>query len=347
MENAVSSCRLCGGILKPRARRCSTCGADLSLIIAPHTSDTAEQSLCDTTISEKLVMLNKKLSVFSIVGFIFIGCGVVAFSFAQRTDSGGLHVLAIFSVLIGIACFAKRQQYYNEKKTLISERVVWAMLADNFELIEYNATETFSDEQFQASQLRWGWGPISGNDLMKARYKGVDFEFSDVRLMGSVGNEDSQTYKWQWMIIDLHRKIPKPLMVSELESKGSFGYFNKRDRQPQIVGKFNVLCESPDIASQALTPEFVNFLFMANAPQHLLFEGKTVHYGRLTGLDFFEPCKNIRDIPAVRERIQMEIDWIKQIIDGFILIEYLFPKDAPDSKADSKSDRETDEQVHN
>ena len=372
MESAVSSCRLCGGLLKPRARQCSTCGADLSLITgqttastssaaaqssagaappsAPSPPDTAppeepaplnpppaastsgaavaappvEQSPCDTALSEKLVPLNKKQKIFATIGGIFLVCMFV-------TALAGLFAFAFVSLIVGGICAAISAENKSKKKALISEHVVQAMLADNFEQAQYSPSETFSYEHLRTSQLR-RWTGRSSNDLLKAEYKGVTFAFSDVSLWRGSGRSQTYVFGGQWLTIGLHRGLPTPLMVSELEKKGNF---DKRVERQQLGGRFNVLCEDAEVAAQVLTPEFMEFLLAASDSQHLFFVGKTAHYGRSTGLDFFEPCNNVQDIPAVRKRIQGEIDYIKQIIDGFLANEYLFPKEIPDSEAES------------
>jgi len=114
-------------------------------------------------------------------------------------------------------------------------------------------------------------------------------------------------------------------MISEMESKGELG----RHARVQIVQKpfsdtaFTVLTMSPDLVPQVLTPDFVEFLIATGRQfsynrRHLFFMGKQAHIGINTGRDLFEPCSNMRNATALRTRIQEEIDYIKEIIDGFL-----------------------------
>ena len=350
MENAVSSCRLCGGILKPRARRCSTCGADLNLITMPpvasasgaNAGDSASaapdvvQSPCDTTLSKKLVPLNRKRSIFTTIGWVFLCCWLIVLLITWANNQLAPVIFSFAIVIAGVICIGISGSYKSKKKTIISEHIVQAMLEDNFGQVEYNATETFSDEQLTASGLRWTGS--SGNDVFKTEYKGVTFAFSDVVLWRGSGRNQTDVLHGQLLIIDLHREFPTPLMVSELEK--SRDIFSKEDRQRQLEGRFRVFCKSDELATQVLTPGFMQFLNTISESQHLFFDGKTVHYGRYTKDDFFEPCSNVRDIPAVRKRIQSEIDCIKRIIDRFLANEYLFPGEAPDSESESGQDLE-------
>ena len=268
------------------------------------------------------------------IGCVFFVPAVIALivSWFAAIDDVTFIVFAFIGMGAGAIFMKISSEYLSKKKALISEYVVQAMLEDNFEQVEYNPTGTFSYEHLAASGLRWTGS--KGNDVFKAGYKGVTFAFSDVELWRGVGRHRTDVLRGQLLIIDLHRELSTPLMVSEIERRGRDS-FSKGDRLQQFEGRFHVFCKSDELASQVLTPGFVEFLHERSDSQHLFFDGKTVHYGKDTRCDFFEPCSNVRDIPAVRERIQDEIDDIKHIIDGFLLNQYLFPVEAPGSENES------------
>jgi hypothetical protein len=69
----------------------------------------------------------------------------------------------------------------------------------------------------------------------------------------------------------------------------------------------------------------------------MFFGDGQAHFGIDTKNDFFEPCSEIHDIPALRERTQAQIDCIKAIIDGFLLLDELFQEGA---SADALEKRE-------
>jgi len=224
------------------------------------------------------------------------------------------------------------------RKALISLYVVEGMLADSFELIEYVPQESISDKQLRASQLR-GWNMNTGNDFFEAKYRGVSFAFSDVELSSQTGRDSygATVFLGQWFILDLHEKISAPLLISEWETLDRIDEEIEVPLEEGLLGDTcTVRTESPDLAEQVLTPAFMAFLsnlresstdalFIHERQLHLFFWGRQVHIGINSRRDFFEPRENAQDIPALRAQIQGEIDFIKGIIDGLLLLEWLFP----------------------
>jgi len=142
----------------------------------------------------------------------------------------------------------------------------------------------------------------------------------------------------QWMILALDKELPAPLLISEIETKGDFGRRARAqmEQEQRQVGAFTVLTESLALAEQVLTPKFTDFLLNPpSAPchpsshnaMHLFFMGKQAHIGLETARKLLVPCRDVRDIPALNERIQGEIDYIKKILDGFLLTNGLFAED--------------------
>jgi len=334
----TNSCKLCGAILKSRARRCYSCGSAVNASEAPRKDVPASAPSAvqprsgDAALSGKLRPLNLKKRIFEAVGWMSLIPAGIAGLFFFIGESGLGAAIAIVGGIVGGVCLYISRRYVKEKKALISDHVVKGMLADNFELIEYASQETFSEEQIQVSQLR-GWNQITGNDWFRAKHNDVSFAFSDVVLRQAGGRSSSTKFRGQWLILDLHKEFSAPLLISEIEQKGMFSR-RARAQMEQTSFEvedttFTVLTESPEIIPQVLTPKFREFLSTTTSREmfyyekHLFFMDKQVHIGIGTWHDLFEPCSNVQDIPALRERIQSEIDFIKEIIDGFLLIEGL------------------------
>lgn len=231
-------------------------------------------------------------------------------------------------MIVGLIFYVRSICPLLDMRALISTHVVQGMLEDNFELIEYRPKEFISTAKVRSSYLPWS--VTGGTDFFRAKYRGVFFEFSDVWLYS-----ERLGRKAQWLILGLHREIPTPLMISGWEPRGE--HFSKQARQERVSGnriRYAVFTESPDLLPHVLTPAFQEFLFkphnslLYTPSKHIFFKEAHAHFGigiGARGRDFFEPCRNVQDIPAFRERVQEEIDCIKNIIDGFLLIEWLFP----------------------
>jgi len=293
----------------------------------PAQSPVVTPSSGDAALSEKLQPLNVKKQIFQTIGFLLLAPAlfVLFLSRAGMVDGGLTLGLGVLGGILGAICLYISNSYGKEKKALISKHVIQGVLEENFELVKYAPLESFSEEQLRISQLR-GWNKFKGNDFFQAKYKNVSFQFSDVWL----GRSRANRLKGQWLILDLYREIPAPLIISELERRGDLGRKARVQlEQTPFSDRFTVLTESPDSIPKILTPEFIEYLLTADDQsfyngQHLFFMGKQAHYGINSELDLFEPCDNVQNIPALRERVQEEIDHIKRIIDGFLLIEGLF-----------------------
>jgi len=288
----------------------------------------------DTALFQKLRPLSARRRKFEAIGWVLvIFAAAMLFAIYLGSDSLLVGILGVVGGIVGGICLYLRHLYVKEKKTLISTHVVQRMLEDNFELLEYNPYRTFTETELHAAELR-RWNNHKGNDFFRARYRGVRFSFSDVKLLQNSGRHTSTRLKGQWLILDLHQAIPAPLILSELEGDGLFGgLFDRRTRVPieqeELNEAFTAITEWPDVIPQVLTPAFQEYLLATRSrfsypERHLFFGGGQAHFGRSSRRDFFEPCSNVEDIPAVRERVQREIDAIKEILDGFLLIETLF-----------------------
>lgn len=352
----TSLCRLCGGLLKEKARRCGFCGAkvnrtpghtpaSVSPVPTPNFSAPAppppvpnpqvETSpspfpISDCTLSEKLIPLNKKRQFFftlSIPLLVLAGISFLLFAlepFASTLADILFFFLFLFCGILGGVFFFLSTQHTKEKKALISTYIVEEMLKEHFTLSSYEPLSTFSLEQIKASHLR-RFHRIHGNDLIKATYKGIPFQFSDIRLIRQSGRSSHTIFRGQWLIIDLEKAIPAPLMVSEIEQKGKLKKGIKVFTGHSAFDlQFTTLTENQELAPQILTPEFIHFLLATDNDtfahqKHLLFSNKRIHMGIKSNQDFFEPCKNVDNIPLMRQRLLGEIDSIKEALDGVLL----------------------------
>jgi len=201
----------------------------------------------------------------------------------------------------------------------VSAHVIGGVLADNFELVKHDPQESISGEQLRASRLR-GWGRSEGSDFFEAKYKGISFVFSNVKLYDERIRGET-ILDGQWLVLDLRKEMPGALMISGLEKE------DRLDKATVQIEQFAVRTEFPELVSEVLTPAFVLFLLSMRPRVHLFFEGKQLYFGVDAGKYLFEPWFKVQEIPALRERVQREIDDIKRIIDGCLLLDWLFQEE--------------------
>jgi len=287
--------------------------------------------LSDAELSRKLEPLSKKAKMFAILGVVCIGVAIS--SYFVPNFFGDLDLLFIFQFTVGlILClvfFGMHAKYTEKKKRLISANVVHDMLADAFELSIYDPDRNIGEYWVQKSQLK-GWNNMQGSDFIRAKHRGVDFTFSDVELTARSGKYTTTIFSGQWLIVDLSKAIGAPVVVSELARKGILLDTRSKVQMENLAfsKQFTVLTEDPHTAFYVLTPHFMEFLMssrpLSKGRKHLCFTDANAHVAIATGNDSFEPCQNVTDIPALRRRIQDEIDFIKSVIDELLLNERLF-----------------------
>ena len=294
--------------------------------------------LTDCTLSEKLIPLNRKRQLFLTLGVIFfIPAITISFSRVPGRVLEPLWLLfpmAVFFVF-GAYSFHLSHQYTKKKKTLISTHFLHSMLAEQFELYHFDPLAHFSAEELEPAQLKPEiWNKAEGNDLFQASYQGVTFRFSNMKLSDSsspyLGSSSIWKLKGQWLILDLHKAISAPLIVSELENKGQMGKAARIETgNADFDKRFTVLCEHPDLVPQVLSEDFMKFLLhydciFAYHKRHVCFKENVVHICIKSDRYIFSPWDYVRDIPAMREQMLGEMDELKKIIDGFLQIDALF-----------------------
>jgi len=248
----------------------------------------------------------------------------------------------LFNVILSILKdfnIYKPNPYTEQQKALIGTHVIEGMLAENFELIKYAPNLSLKEEQLVVSQLR-GWDRHTGNDVFQAKYKGITFTFSNIRLLRGARYGGPTVSKGQWLILDLHKENSTPLMISTLEKRGGFVKEARVKVKPEgISERFTLLTEAPETIPQILPPDFIEFLITPRHPLghkvsyheiHVFFGRTQVYIGLQTHHDLFELGDDMRDIPAFRRRVQKEINYIKSTIKAFSLIESLFGSEESD-----------------
>jgi len=294
--------------------------------------------LCDARLGEKLRAASKKAMYVLILGIIF--AVIAGISLLQ----GWWAASAIFSVTALVCCLIWARNK-SKIRMLVSDHVTLDALENSFELIEYRRKDHIDEGRLREARIRFDWDKSLGGDYFEARYRDVDLTFSDVRLIreqisidknGNVTKQDIPVFTGQWLIVGLNREINPPVVVSERNRSLLRGYEKTRSgvqtENVRFNEKFLILTDDAHTAFYVLTPHFMEFIMsakeVADGQKHLCFTGGHVHIAINSGRDSFEPCRDIKNVPALRARIQSEVDYIKAVIDEFLLNERLFsPRD--------------------
>ena len=298
---------------------------------------------CDTEFTQKLRSLIRRRN--TLLAAVAVPGLVLSFIFAQLF---WLPMIGSILICIFIAAF-----FAPKKKKLIGcvHEIEENMLANAFEMITHKPDAHINEAQLREVQLRL-WNRCRGSNLIRARYKGADFTYSDVYLWHYAGRLSSIIFHGQWLILHLNKKIDSPLIVSDLLIPGNRekkrgcvkvreGFFGVANQIPIVQTgneafdkQFAVLTEDPQMVSQLLTPTLMESILAARtlagaqmhpAKMHLCFTEDRLHIAIYSEENFFRPYDGLsNDIPALRKRLRWEIDFLTRIMDEFVSNEELF-----------------------
>jgi len=339
-------------LLRPLAMERSFCGEDV-----PDSPVAAASRLSDTELSQKLRSLNVKKWIFNVLAVITVAPFVIGSFlyilfrdvFLSLMQIESLSVLDEYwyvfplAFVLGLIWTLIASGYGTAKKTLISVQVVHDILENTFDLIAFRPKEYIDEEQLRKAQFR-RWTDSDGRNFFVARYRGVQFTYSDIKISHDAGGRYSSprpVFTGGWLILNLDKEVHPPLLVSEFSRASS-------DLRPELLSQnaafnrqFTVLTAEPQMAFSILTPHFMDFFASekqrTRGKWHLCFTGNHAHIAvgtdakkgsKVAKWGLSRACKTIRNIPALRERVQSEIGFIKDVIDELLLNESLFDRES-------------------
>jgi hypothetical protein len=189
----------------------------------------------------------------------------------------GLALLAsVFFVLAFIFKMKWDSLFFAFNKSF-KDNVVFAILRDKMEVINYTPNEDMKKEEMDRSNLFRHYNIHHGNDLLEANYKNIHFRMCDTAHIYQYTTQDRDgddvvhnidRFKGRLMIIDYDAFCDTPVYVCEHTIDG----FNKespyslddsektmlKTESPEFDKRFYVKCESELDALRILTPQVIN-----------------------------------------------------------------------------------------
>ncbi|MEW9124291.1 MAG: DUF3137 domain-containing protein [Thermotaleaceae bacterium] len=192
-----------------------------------------------------------------------------------------------------------------------------------------------------------------GNDYISGKYKGHQIELCDVNVtkitkkieVDEEGKreereEQENSFKGIWMTCKLEKFLPAEVRIREKKErallfKNIVGKYTwvKSDVETEnhaFNEQFQILTNDVHYTFYVLTPHFMERILSVDKKSGgqtlLCFRGEWVHIAVHSGKDFFEIKKGseIKDIQALRLRIQNEITYFTDILDELFHNEQLF-----------------------
>ena len=243
-------------------------------------------------------------------------------------------VLLLFIPPVGIAviiiAFLKMSKAQKEMKGLYKEAFVREPLANNFQNVIYEPENGFSENYVRDFQLCKMGNTFHSEDYIKASYKDIDFEVSQV-CVRYVDNSDDNNYSKTYfdgrmMVFSFPEKLVSQVAVFSRKFKERSESIKKQKKDKvqlenvQFNKEFDVYSPVGEDAFYLITPHFMEHL------QELCRKHQSVAMnvvGNKIVLAFNEPGNNAFDSSAAvgkldydkeMQKVQAEIDDIKNFI---------------------------------
>ncbi|MCL2108557.1 MAG: DUF3137 domain-containing protein [Oscillospiraceae bacterium] len=314
-----------------------------------------------TTLKKSIKTLQTLTIPLAIVG-ILLCVGAVMLGDPEQTYKALVTLMFISGIaaIIGaVAVWAVAKNKEWKLKQLVSDNVTVGVLKDAFELHEYSPQRAVPHDLVYNSRLISGWSDYSGSDLVRGKYKGQNFMFSDIDLTETVtttdteGNSTTTTYecfKGQWIILEPAENKTKISGELRLRSKGKSGggFFGslKNTRSVKVTKLPKSTIETESIAFNKqfqieakdghetfliLTPLFMEQITEAETASggklFVYFSGRQIHIAIYNSRNLLEHCsrnKAHREIDSLREYQANEVKYITGIMDIFLQNDKLF-----------------------
>lgn len=290
---------------------------------------------------EQLELLRKKaVKKITIGAFIAIMVGLVVL-ITTFNIRGAFVLTFLSSITIILAISHKDVSKFKDsyKKTIILE-----IFKNLFTDLQYEPKHGISRSTLESTNMIDTGDRFFSDDYMKAKYKNVFFEFSDVKIQEEHTGSDGEThietvFNGQWYIFDFNKSFKADLQVCEKgfrnakrESLFEPKKFSKVELEDIEFNKeFNVYAQNSLDAFYVLTPGTMTKIkelnYKVKGKMLFCFINNRLHVGLHSGKNLFEPqlFKEINIEENHKQAIE-EVKMITHFIDVLDLDNDLFRK---------------------
>ena len=189
----------------------------------------------------------------------------------------------------------------------------------------------------------FSYNRVLGSDHIKAVYKGLNIELSDIELIeeteetnedGVTENSSATHFKGQWLICDFGKELSGEVRLSaNTKNLRKQNKNNSVEMENEAFNKrFLVIAGNPEEAYYILTPHMMEYILsMADKSggevyMSFLRDGK-MQIAVQTGRDFFELGKSKANVEKLREKFLGELRWFTDMIDTLRLEDSIYKKE--------------------
>lgn len=304
----------------------------------------------DAVMQERINTLKKSARIKSNVAVILFVSTVISFGWAGLAEKNGAEVpesvivIGVVSVLATVVMIFVGAEANKKTNAFISENITHDLLAEIFEIDEYNHEGSVSLDGVRASRLIDNWENCdSAGDLMRGKYKGRGIAFSDMHLVRSElesRSEDADTvkvtvFKGIWIFLEQDRDVTSYLKVRDRLSTevGSVVSSSIQTENMDFNSRFQIRSDDDHSAFLILTPHFMERLKKASLSAYghinVCFYRNTTCIAISNYRNTFTSSQKDKSVEEIRAGQRAEIRYVTNILDEFLKNDYLYGNPNP------------------
>lgn len=252
--------------------------------------------------------------------------------------------MVVAGLLIAIVAGAIRNSSKKSLKKQISDNLVQSALEDVFDNVVYEPFGKMPSSRIGEAgiMIPESFDGSEGSDYIKASYKGLPVEMSDITLTETTEfyNEDSNMYeqnekpvfKGQWLICDFGKELVADVrLATRTRMDRALKKATIATENEEFNRRFTVCSDNEQEAFYILTPHMMEYIIgMADKGggdvyMSFLRNGR-LHIAVRTGRDFFEMGKGSADAAQLRRKFIGEIRYFTDLIDELRLTDTIYKK---------------------
>lgn len=259
--------------------------------------------------------------------------------------AGSLPLMLVFLVIAMISGYQLSRHTKAIKETL-SSNIVSGVLEEIFDSVEYQPFGYLPEKLVNEAGMIFPFSQerVRGSDHIKAVYRGLQVELSDIELYhiedyydderGVWEERENKVFQGQWLVCDFGKAFSGEVHLSSGGKK--LRKLHRKDSVEMENTAFNdrflVAAEDPQEAYYILTPHMMEYILrmaeQCGGDVYMSFlRGGKLHIAVQTGRDFFELGKNKADINQLRQKFLGELRWFTDIIDTLRVEDTLYRKE--------------------
>ena len=293
------------------------------------------QAMTNEQLESKLKSLRVKETITKILTYCAAVAMIIMWFFMDNLAMG----LVFLAVALVFAYLSAKSS--STLKKLLSDNIISGVLKKALgDTVEYNP---WGKVEPGYMAFPFSYNKVSGSDHIKAVYKGLNIELSDIELINEEeytdenGNtqKNSQTFfKGQWLICDFGKELSGEVRLSANDKKLRKQHKNDSVEMENETfnNRFLVTAQNAQEAYYILTPHMMEYILSmadkSGGDVYMSFfrDGK-MHVAVKTGRDFFELGKSKANTDNLRQKFLNELKWFTDIVDTLRVEDTLYRKE--------------------